>query len=175
MNKKFRREIEHKYVIQDDVSMYLAHNFLLTLLGYDVKVIEGVSTDTFWQAPYVDFIRLRANTKELTVKITDKGSIEDRLEENLEVPNLEDATRWATAIWGNPVGILEKAYYVYYAKDYVVSLYMVTGSPELYLEVESESLETVRNKSKEFAKQFTLVREHRSLYTIVFGGTDEAA
>ena len=170
----FQREIERKYVIQDDVSMYMAHHWLRTFFK-DSRIDAGISTDQFWKAPNVDFIRLRANTKELTVKITDRGTIEDRVEENLPTKDLKDAERWATAVFGAPVGTLEKVYQIYYVgapdlgEHFIVSLYEVTGYPALFLEIESDNLETVKVVEEDLSQQFTLKQEHRSLFDIIFG------
>jgi adenylate cyclase class IV len=164
----FLREIERKYVILDDVSMYTAHHWLRTFFQGN-RIDAGISSDQFWVAPNVDFIRLRANTKELTVKITDKGTIEDRVEENLPVRDLGDAERWATAVFGAPVGTVEKVYQIYYAQHAIVSLYEVTGHPELFLEIEADNLDAVKAIEADLSQQFTLRQEFRSLFNIIFG------
>lgn len=170
----FQREIERKYVILDDVSMYMAHSWLRTFFRGS-RIDAGISTDQFWTSPGVDFIRLRANTKELTVKISDKGTIEDRVEENLPTKDLKDAERWATAVFGASVGSIEKVYQIYYvggtdkAEGFIVSLYEVTGHPELFLEIEADNLDTVKAVEADLAEQFTLRQEHRSLFDIIFG------
>lgn len=164
----FKREVERKYVIKDVLSMYLAHSWLRTFFK-DSRIDAGISSDQFWTAPGVDFIRLRANTKELTVKITDRGTIEDRVEENLPVRDLVDAERWATAVFGAPVGTLEKVYQIYYTHHCIVSLYEVTGYPALFLEIEANDLDTVKAVEADLSEQFTLEQEHRSLFEIIFG------
>jgi hypothetical protein len=166
----FKREIERKYRIMDDVSMYTAHSWLRTMFR-DCRIDAGISSDQFWTGQGVDFIRLRTNTKELTVKITDKGTIEDRVEENLPVKDLVDAQRWSTAVFGSPVGTLEKVYQIYYTPHCIVSLYEVTGYPALFLEIEAEELDTVKAVEADMREQFTLAQEHRSLFEIIFGDT----
>lgn len=163
----FKREIERKYVIKDDLSMYMAHSWLRTFFAGS-RIDAGISTDVFWVAPNVDFIRLRTNTQELTVKITDKGTIEDRVEENLPVEHLGNASRWAHAVFGSSVGTIEKVYQIYHAQGFIVSLYEVTGYPALFLEIESDSLDKVIEIEGAMRRQFTLEQEHRSLFQIMF-------
>lgn len=163
----FNREIERKYVIKDALSMYTAHSWLRTLFT-GRRIDAGISTDKFWVAPNVDFIRLRANTQELTVKITDKETTEDRVEENLLVKDLRDADRWATAVFGAPVGVVEKVFQVYYTETCIVSLYEVTGREEIFLEIEADTLDAVKALESTLREQFTLEREYRSLFQIVF-------
>lgn len=165
----FKREIEKKYVLKG-ITMADAHDILHDIFGLD-EFFCDISTDTFWSAEGVDFIRLRANTGELTVKVTDKESIVDRVEENLLVPSLEDAARWATAIWGTPIGTLEKSFYVYYAPDAVISLYTVTGHEQVFLEIESDSLQVINEIEADMKEEFNMKQEYRSLYQIIFGAT----
>lgn len=170
---KFKREIENKYILQD-ISFEDAKR-TLSFLYTEMEPEKGISTDTFWKAPGVDFIRLRANTQELTVKITDRGSIQNRLEEDLQVPTLELADRWATAVFGPKVGVIEKTFYIYYLEECVLSLYTVTGRPEVFFEVEvypeiPEGEKVLDIYSRDFEKLFDVKRETRSLFQICFPG-----
>lgn len=160
----FKREIEKKFVVQGGYSFAEVDKFLSLFLP-DAHVEEGVSTDYFWASPNVDFIRLRENTKELTVKITDKLTIEDRVEENLKV-KFEDAQRWANAVWGNETLRLKKTFKVYYDQFFIVSLYTVEGRSELFLEVESDLMATVNQVSGSLKQIYDLKQEMRSLYQI---------
>ncbi len=164
----FKREIEKKYVLKG-ITMSDAHELLFEIFGLD-NFVYDVSTDTFWQAPDVDFIRLRANTNELTVKITDQETIVNRVEENLLIKSFDDAKRWATAIWGEPVGTLEKSFYVYYLDDAVLSLYTVTGFEQVFLEIESDNLTTINEIESDMLEEFDMTQEYRSLFQIIFGG-----
>jgi hypothetical protein len=164
----FKREIENKYIISG-LNYQECHLILSDILPFIQKVENGVSTDTFWAQEGVDFIRLRENTKELTVKVSDKGSTQDRIEENLVVEGIEDAARWATAVFGKSIGMLTKAYTVYFLNEGVVSLYMVEGSATIYLEVEAPTVGMVEQLSKYLGTKFDLTIEPRSLYQIFFG------
>lgn len=162
----FKREIEKKFVVHNstfnDVSRFL------DIFLPEAEVEEGKSRDFFWQADGVDFVRLRENSEELTVKITDQDTIEDRVEENLKVP-FKDGMRWATAVWGDPTGVLTKQFVVYYDVDFILSLYTVEGRKELFLEVESDDIEIVNRVSKDLLQVYDMTQEMRSLFTICFG------
>lgn len=163
---KLNREIEKKYYVLEasweDIEDYVLEN------GGIMQIETTLSADWFWKAPKVDFLRLRENTKELTIKITDKGSTVDRLENNIIVSDIGTTLDTFTRMFGNPQ-ILEKTFSVYYYKNTILSLYSVTGCPELFFEVEGEDLETVITVSNEFEEKFSLHREHKSLYTLFFG------
>lgn len=160
----FRREKEKKFVVQGGFKFSELDQFLSLFLP-SAHTESDTSTDWFWEAPNVDFIRLRENTQELTVKITDKGTIEDRVEENLHV-KFADAQRFATAVWGDSAGKLKKTFKVYYDQFFIVSLYTVDGWDELFLEVEAGDMSTVNQVSESLAQIYDLRQEMRSLYQI---------
>jgi hypothetical protein len=165
---KYKREIERKYVIPNlDYHQALT---VLTNIFSPLSEYEGVSTDTFWMAPDVDFVRLRENTKELTVKITDNDSIEDRLEENIVVGDYDTARRFACATFGLPVGTLEKTFLVLeLGNGATISLYEVTGDDRLFLEVEAESLTDVIEIEEVLREDLILVQQDKSLFNLIFG------
>lgn len=161
----FLREIEKKFTVNGGFTFGDLDRFLSLFLPNAEKEV-GFSRDIFWEAPNVDFIRLRENTKELTVKITDGDSIVNRVEENLIVQDLEDAKRWATAVFGPSTGALAKVFNVYYDSAFIVSLYQVEGFNALFLEVESDSLEIVNDVSTALAQMYDLEQQYLSLYDI---------
>ncbi len=172
-----QREIEKKYRVlvanAEDVE-----DFILEDLKGEVLEDQEVSIDNFWRAAGVDFVRLRANTRELTVKVSDKGSTFDRIEENVVVDDLEIARRFCTLLYGHAVE-LTKTFSVYSLPGGVVlSLYTVNGCEDLFFEVEGPSAASVNEVSEVFEQEFELEREQRSLYQIFFtdeetGGLDE--
>jgi len=166
MNKS-NREIEKKYYVLEaswkDIEDYVLAN------DGQVDIDAAISTDWFWKAPNVDVFRLRENTHELTVKVNDKGNTVDRLENNIVVNDLETTIDSFSIMFGRP-NALEKTFSVYTYKSTVLSLYSITGSPELFFEVEANDLETLKTVSYEFESRFSLLRERRSLYQVFFGG-----
>lgn len=168
---QFSREIEKKFVL-DDISMIEAHREILaTLMLKDF--IHDTSTDTFWQSDGVDFIRLRENTKELTVKITDGDDIVDRVEENLIVEDYDKAYKWTCALRGDPVGTIEKEFYVYYLNNCIISLYIVKGDDRVFLEVESSDRKVVDEVSSVFEEIFQMEQQYLSLFKLIFGEMEE--
>lgn len=163
----FKRELEKKFVVYGP-SLGTVWSKLKAIFP-DADYMSGISTDTFWNQNGTDFIRLRANTKELSVKITDKSTIEDRVEENMVINDLETAQRFATAVFGKPVGTLEKNYYVLTMPEFVIALYTVTGREEVFLEVESDTMFMVNEISDLLQDYFDMEQEMRSLFQIVFG------
>lgn len=160
------REIEKKYYVLKD-SWQDIEDYVLKNDG-TVDIAMSVSTDWFWKAPNVDVFRVRENTYELTVKVNDKGGTLDRLENNIVVNDIELTVETFNIVFGQAKA-LEKTFSVYLYKNTVLSLYSITGSPELFFEVEADDLETVKEISSEFEKRFSLRREYRSLYDVFFG------
>ena len=166
---KFKREIEKKFVVSNYGTYSLLRNYLGSLLN--VKRMEkGESRDTFWKHEGVDFVRLRENTRELTVKVTDKKDIVDRVEENLTVPSYDAAYVWGTAVWGDPAGTLTKAYTVFYTDNAVVSVYYIIGDKyeRMFLEVEATTLDVVNEVSAHLEECISMKQEYRSLFSIFF-------
>lgn len=160
------REIEKKYYVLEaswkDIEDYVLQN------DGTIDIDASVSTDWFWKAPNVDVFRLRENTHELTAKVNDKGGTLDRLENNIVVSDLEITLDTFNRIFGN-AQTLEKTFSVYSYRNTTLSLYAITGSPELFFEVEADDLETLKEVSYEFESRFSLRREFRSLYQVFFG------
>lgn len=166
----YRRELEHKYVLTG-ISKIDADATIQSIFTGSLEV-SGRSSDTFWRHHMVDFIRLRENTKELTIKVTDKGTVEDRIEENVRVDDLDTTIRLLTAMHGEPVGKLTKTYDVYYTPLAIVSLYTVHEDPEnrLFLEVESEDMEDVKDCVGIFREYFRMEKQDKSLYQLFLEG-----
>jgi CYTH domain-containing protein len=163
------REIERKYVIEG-----LSYQIAKNILSHSVYIKEqhdGTSSDVFWKQPNVDFIRLRENTNELTVKVTDKGTVEDRIEFNVPTTNHEEAYMFCTVAFGPPVGRLQKTFYVVdMGDDRYVSLYTVEGDDRVFLEIEAPSMVDVVDIEHDLRLEFSLVQQHRSLFDIFLGG-----
>ncbi len=166
------REIERKYRCVDGVSLNFLHNHLLGALSVgSFKFIEGTSVDIFWSHPGVDFIRLRENTLELTVKVTDRLTTEDRVEKNLKVESFEKGLQWATTVFGKPKGANRTTFYVYYLPTAEVTIYEVQDYDQVFLEIEAGSIEEVARIEADLKKTITLKQELQSLYQILFGGS----
>lgn len=158
------RELERKYVV--DMNSVAAEFRLNVMFPGAESTLRGRSKDIFWEAPGVDFIRLRENTRELTIKITDKDTIEDRVEENVVVSSLSSARRLLGALHGLPTIEIWKNYYVLKLGNCHISLYTVDGLNQVFLEVEANNLNTVREVSKSIEHFLPIKQEMRSLYTI---------
>jgi hypothetical protein len=169
---EYKREIERKFVVDID---YNAANILLgNVFSNGRWVIEAVSFDLYWKAPNVDFIRLRDNSNELTVKVTDKGTVTDRIEENVVVERDSMATteRLLNLLYGKPGLTLFKKFSVMSLKtdntEAVICLYEVYNDPKarVFLEVESDSIEIVNSVVECVETYFVMYPETRSLFQI---------
>jgi hypothetical protein len=171
----YRREIERKFVIEGE-----SYESVCNKLGMVSKQIEPDQTshDLYWHAPGVDFVRLRQNSRELTVKVTDKGHILDRVEENAKVDpsDMASCARIQTLLFG-PAMKLTKRFSVFEiatspapgtSYNVVLCAYQVEGDPKerVFFEVEAESLPIVDYVLEREGADFTMTAESRSLYQI---------
>lgn len=161
----YKREREQKYIINGT-----GYNRACEILsGLGELVESGISKDYFWTSPEVDFIRLRENTNELTVKVSDRGTVQDRIEENVVVDDLHTAKRYTTLIHGPSVGTLEKCFSVYKVQNHVVSVYFVEGHSEIFLEIEAEDLEEVEYAAGDYKLLFEMDQVDVSLFQFYLG------
>jgi hypothetical protein len=115
-------------------------------------VVVATRTDAFWQAPNVDFVRIRQMTEspsghgQMTVKKCDKGDNFDRLEIDVNVDNVAQAIRLKTAETGRKPCTVRKRYSVLFLdkSDTNISIYQVQGSKHVFIEVESRSSKKVK-------------------------------
>ena len=163
----FKREIEKKYIVKG-MSIETVVDKLQGLFT-GVNVQQDTAYNVYWSNQNVDFVRLRENPLELTVKRTDKNTIEDRIEENLPVEDFEDARRWATVVFGEPTGAFRNNYYIFQTELWTVSVYQVEGRSEVIVEVESDNMLTVEEVAWVVNSRINMTQEFRSLYQIVFG------
>lgn len=176
----YKREIERKFTIEN--MSYVEAALHLRRFCWCI-VNTATSKDTYWESPTVDFIRLRENSKEFTIKVTDKGSIIDRIEENVVVEDTATANRLATLLFGMPKAVLTKTFSVFQTdinfKKVTVCLYTVKGDPKsrLFFEVEADTIDAVDTALEVLSKGLQLNPEFRSLYQIFKeeGVNEEAA
>ena len=182
----FKREIERKFVVQGSTYEEAANAVSLVAR----TIVSGNSFDLFWEAPGVDFVRLRENTRELTVKVTDRETVIDRIEENVEVlkDSMPAAKRLLTLLYGPPALKLTKHFSVYDAViepvpgtcyRAVISVYSLKEDTEgrVFFEVEADNLTVVDYILKSLDFGIKTTPEYRSLFQI-FSNTytpDEAA
>lgn len=164
---RFKREIEQKFLVENMSIETIIHKLQGLFTGVGVQ--RDSAFNIYWNQPGTDFIRLRENPLELTIKRTDKTTIEDRIEENLPVEDFEDALRWATLAFGTPVGSFRNNYYIFQAPLWCVSVYQVEGTTEVYVEVESDNMTTVEEVAWVISSRIKMTQEMRSLFQIVFG------
>lgn len=175
----YEREIEKKFIIENTTYEEAMH----TLEGIADSLIErkAVSNDLYWKASGVDFIRLRENSRELTVKVTDKTSIVDRIEENVVIDrdSMDAAERGLTLLYGPPCLRLVKQFSVYSISytpvpgtryNAILCLYQVKGDPKerVFFEVEASTLRAVDAIIKHY-NWSNLVPETKSLFQIFMG------
>lgn len=178
MDIHYKREIERKFVLEN--TTYEEAFDVLCKKNFNVWDNTQYSTDSYWTHPTVDFVRLRENSKELTVKVTDKYTIVDRIEENVHVYNTADAMRLTVLLLGPPCLTLTKKFSVF-SKVYepapgtsytvVLCLYEVQGDPQkrLFFEVEADNIGYVDNTIHwDIDNRFELKQETRSLFTIFY-------
>jgi len=181
----YSREVEKKYIVGGvlgnipDLAAVIRRN--LSVVG-EVPLQE--SRDFFWEVPNADFLRLRENSRELTVKVTDKGDIVDRIEENVLVDwdSMVAARKLATLLFGEPSAVLTKRFIVFHVNLYnqisykhhtpaIVCLYEVLEDPKyrIFLEVEAHDVNTVDRTVADLSTALVLTQEMSSLYQIFKG------
>lgn len=171
------REIERKFTVEglsyDEAYAVLRDKFNC--------LVDSTSWDLYWKAPNVDFVRLRQNSRELTVKVTDKHTIVDRIEENVVIDDgsMVDCARQQTLLYGAPLHLTKKfsVFETYSTSMFkeslvVVCLYSVAGDPKkrVFLEVESDRLDMVDQVVANLYHKFTLTPVLHSLYQIFSEG-----
>lgn len=182
-----KREIEKKFVI-------IEGDYATAVSGVSQvarAMVRGTSFDTFWEAPGVDFVRFRDNTQELTVKVTDRATVTDRIEENAMVykDHITALKRLLNLLYGPPALRITKIFSVFEAiispapgtayKAHV-SVYKVEEDPQnrIFFEVEADSMEIVDLVLKSLNFGFQMQQESRSLFQIFnhnVGPNNEAA
>lgn len=179
---EYKREIEKKFVVEGSDWASVV-DYIKTY--YTVTAAVQTSHDLYWKAPNVDFIRLRENSRELTVKVTDKGSIIDRVEENAEVAegSMSTMERLQTLVHGAPQK-LTKTFIVAIdsSEDIIICAYYVHGDPlcRVFLEVEAVrladkgALEDIEYEVELIVKDLLLKPTYQSLYQIFFVEQDKA-
>lgn len=167
---EYERELERKFVVAGGVSFDRAE-YLLTIM-FNRPRLSGSHVDKYWVTGGADFVRLRGNSRELTVKVTDLGTTTNRVEENVvvEEASMLSAERLLTIVLGPSVGALTKKYAVFSKDGVEVSLYSVEGDPEgrLFLEVEAEHMDDVDRVSESLGSHLYLHPENRSLFQCFF-------
>lgn len=171
------REIERKFTVEG-----LSYDEAFSVLRDKFNcLVDTTSWDLYWKAPGVDFVRLRENSRELTVKVTDKDTIVDRVEENVRVEesSMDACIRQQTLLYGEPLRLTKKfcvfttyATILPYTSEIVVCLYRVAWDPKkrLFLEVESDRLDMVDQVVANLYHKFTLTPVLSSLYQIFSEG-----
>lgn len=180
----FKREIERKFVVQNATYEEAANAVSLVAR----TIVTGNSFDLFWEAPNVDFVRLRENTRELTVKVTDRETVVDRIEENVEIlkDSMSTAKRLLTLLYGPPALKLHKHFSVYEAVvepvvgtcyRAVISVYTLEEDTQkrVFFEVEADNITVVDYILKSLNFGIKTVAETRSLFQIFQHTPDEAA
>src|SRR5271169_6747694 len=124
----YQREIEYKFTVSG-----MAWSDLLAFLdsNYNTTLQPQTSHDLYWKNDKVDFIRLRENSRELTVKLTDMGTIVNRVEENVVIADAESmaACERMQTLLNGPAMKLTKTFAAYEASSVIVCAYTVHNDP----------------------------------------------
>lgn len=145
-----------------------------------VDTVQARSKDIYWHCPgnRTDrFIRVRfmagsGGKGQLTVKVTDRGDIKDRIEIDVPVDDAEKCVQLLTLALGENNGTVEKYYSVLFLDkddhDNNISVYRVTGDTTVFVEVEARRSAQVDSVVKKLTDQlsYKLEREERSIYDI---------
>lgn len=161
------REIERKFTVEG-----LTYDEAIEVLkSVSTCTIDATSYDLYWAAGNVDFVRLRENSRELTVKVTDKETIVDRIEENIKIERgaMQDCNRAMTLLYGPPMKLV-KEFSVFKDAGTITCLYKVEGDPKnrVFLEVEGDDLYDVDREVTYLIskKHLTLTPVPYSLYQL---------
>lgn len=144
------RELEKKFVVEGATSQ-LEVEAAVRKTFPSTHPTRGGDFDVYWESVNVDSIRLRKNNEgdaELTVKKTDRGTIEDRLEVTHYLGDCEYRNTYdiQTLIHGAPKGFVNKLYAKFHLHTLVeVSVYVVMGDSEkrIFLEVEGPDYSSI--------------------------------
>lgn len=172
------RELERKYLLKN-ISYHVAVGTLEAFLEGDSDVRETVGSgeDVFWKISESEFARLREfnfNSEglncygELTYKKNDTGSIEDRLETNIDLMTKKDydnAEMMLTSIHGKRSHRCWKKYHIFWISDNTnIVVYKTDLDIPTILEVEGNSLLEVELLSEIVSMLFPgLKQENRTL------------
>ncbi len=159
---EYKREVEKKYMLYDT-----NYEEAKSILSKRYPIIEdAVGVDWFWRVPGVDFIRLRQSSRELTVKVTDRGDITDRIEENVVVSEVDRAYAFMSLTHGDPCLTLTKEFCVFKAPDAILCLYRVLEDKarRTFFEAEASTIEQVNLATVKVP--LPLILEKRSLFQI---------
>ena len=164
MNSENNRELERKFRIlkpsKEDVEKNIKkHLALADCVGLPdcqtLKTSQCRTLDHYFPMPGGNrTLRLRDSwgtnslgyseqLQEITLKINDKATIEDRFELNFtfNTKDLKDAHKLLTLLQGKPTLIIDKTETIFFLKDKtVISLSHIANDSALYLEIESANL-----------------------------------
>lgn len=171
------REIEVKALVEGVTSMNQLDALVLPFMTEtypEHEILIGKSFDLYWHPPkgsIADFVRLRRTSDDraqITLKAQDKGDNVNRVEIDLEVHDYKQALALLKVLFGEPEK-LSKKYIVYFLEDEhtTVSLYQVTGDPNLFIETEAKTKTRVKELIRQMMKAFpglTFYMIDKSLY-----------
>lgn len=160
----YKREVERKCLVID-MTYEEAERSLAEL---HTMTATSTSVDRFWTAKGVDFIRLRENSRELTVKVTDRGTITDRIEENVVVEDTDRTYAYLSLVHGDPCLTLTKEFSVFQTQDAVICLYRVLEDPagRVFFEAEADTMDKVNLALVKLPFRTALL--NRSLFQIFY-------
>ena len=146
------------------------------------QVVHGKSSDFYYDSPKgakADFARARALEDNqgalLSVKASDKRNNFDRIEtKDIFVEDMGTAKLFLELLLGKSVGEVEKTYMVYFLddKETNISVYQITGSKYVFIEIEAQKHELVVDLCELLLSQYPLPvsRVENSLYSIFVKG-----
>jgi adenylate cyclase class IV len=170
------REIEEKLVVEGIDQMYQVDNLLYKKLRNKARIVEGSSTDVYWRPKgKADFIRVRyrGNYKDsqMTLKYSDKGNINDRIEIDVDIDNPMNAALMFEHMFGKPIGTIKKRYSVYFMDkdDSNISVYQVENDKRVFIEIEALDMERVKKLKRKLLSivPYKLIPQNKSLCQLI--------
>ncbi len=175
------REIEKKFVV-NKLSLSKTFDKLKKILPCFSFISES-SVDFYWKTNHLnsDFLRIRHfpadDHGQLTLKHTDKKTIIDRVEIDVEINNASQGNKFLEYLMDKKGIAIRKKYHVFFlnkgdSHDSLpnVSIYSVKGDKRVFLEIEAKTLNQVDGLKNLLSKKLDLSPESRSLYKIFIKG-----
>ena len=162
------REVEVKLLVTNYSKMAAVDkriNEFLKEFYPNADYFKGKAGDMYWKAQNDvpgDFVRLRRKPGQkggyMTIKCQDKEVVTDRIEIDVDIPDLTQAVRLFTAERGHCAGDVVKTYHVYVLEDEhtTISVYKIVNDPRVFLEVEAKTNKRVQEITKAILDQTDL-------------------
>lgn len=166
-----RRELERKFEVKSPKTQSGIDQAIKEALGLLSTQIEvGLDRDVYWNVPGVDFVRLRQLSNgeaELTAKLTDRGTIEDRVEETAPSQNFARSLDFLKLVHGEPLGEVSKSYTKFHLDYFTeVATYKVLNDKRVFLEIEADSIMDLDRIQAKLEDVLRLEQVHQTVFQL---------